>query len=151
MLSIWALRKAPTSQRAVFCFVSEPPRLLRERAPTLSTWNQQPARAISPGSVMFPIMPMSVSPLLPCKPPGLECSSALLEPYTELGSFRPPASGGGRRMVKRQHCATLPAWVLLLRLTELRVSSRFESQPIRKSTTGKKKKNTIACAKPKIA
>lgn len=61
-------------------------------------------------------MLMSVSPLLPRKPPWLERSSALFEPYAELGSSHPPASAVRRRMVKRQHRATLPVCVLVLQL-----------------------------------
>lgn len=86
----------------------------------------------------FPASPLGSSALLHCLNPTLSSAA-----FTLL----PRVAGGGWW---NGSTVRLPAWVLVLQLTELRVSSRFESQPIRKLTTGKKK-NTIACAKPKIA
>lgn len=90
-----------------------------------------------------------VFPLLPRKPPWLECSSALFEPCAELGSSHPPASAVRRRVVTRQHRAALPVRVLVLQLTELRII--WIGWNCSQSVNRLLEKNTIACAKPKIA
>lgn len=151
MLSIWALRKAPPFQRGAFLLLRfGAPRLPREHAPTLSIWNQRPARAISPGSLKC------VSNYADeCFPPASSQAPLARALFCVVWTLRwarqLPPSRLGRQEEDGETAA--PCDSARLRsgasVNELRVI--WIGWNCSQSVNRLLEKNTIACAKPKIA
>lgn len=127
-------REGTSFPKSLFCLVGSLP---RDRAPTLHPKPAAGLGELTPFPKVFPILLRSVFPLLP---PLLPCISWILRaapPSRPRGSRR-----RRRRMGRQQHCPDL---------APDQSSGSAPDWNCSRSVQLPGKKNTTACAKPKIA